>query len=369
MPSINDLLQDESIRHQVALQGYSTGVVQRIMAVLNRSDARLAAELAVLLEGMTSTTFQMERLESLLTSVRSLSSAAYDQIGKALTDELREFVAYEVSYQHQMLVSHVPVAVHVAAVSAESVYAAALARPFQGLLLKSVWSDLDAQKFKRVRQSIAQGYVEGKTTDQIIRELRGTRAKGYEDGLIQRDRRDVEAVVRTALGHTAGMAQDRVMEANTDLLKALQWSSTLDLRTSAPCRIRDRLLYAPGDHKPIGHKVPWLAGPGRLHWRCRSCQVPVLKSHKELGIDIPEIVVDGQTRASLDGQVPCDTTYADWIRKQSAARQDQVLGPTRGKLLRQGKLEMAEMYTARGELLTLDNLRIRDVEAFNRAGL
>lgn len=369
MESVNDLLQDESIRHQVALQGYSTGVVQRIMAVLNRSDARLSAELATLLEGMTPTTFQMERLESLLTSVRSLSTATYDQMGKALSDELREFVAYEVSYQHQMLVSHVPVFMHVAAVSAESVYAAALARPFQGVLLKNVWSDLDAQKFKRVRQSIAQGYTEGKTTDQIIRELRGTRARGYEDGIIQRDRRDVEAVVRTALGHTAGMAQDRVMEANTDLLKALQWSATLDLRTSAPCRIRDRLLYTPGDHKPIGHKVPWLAGPGRLHWRCRSGQVPVLKSHKELGIDIPEIVAEGQTRASLDGQVPRDTTYADWIRKQSAARQDQVLGPTRGKLLRQGKLEMAEMYTARGELLTLDDLRIRDVEAFNRAGL
>ena len=58
---------------------------------------------------------------------------------------------------------------------------AALARPFQGVLLKNVWSDLDVQKFKKVRQSIAQGYVEGKTTEQIIRELRGTRAKGYED--------------------------------------------------------------------------------------------------------------------------------------------------------------------------------------------
>ena len=96
---------------------------------------------------------------------------------------------------------HLPVAVHVAAVSAEQIYAAALARPFQGVLLKNVWSDLDASKIKRVRQAIAQGFVEGKTTEQIIRELRGTRAKGYADGIIERDRRDVEAVVRTALGH------------------------------------------------------------------------------------------------------------------------------------------------------------------------
>lgn len=123
MDSVNNLLLDESIRHQIALQGYSAGVVRRIMAVLNRSDKRLAAELAVLLESMSPTTFQMERLESLLSSVRSLSTAAYNQMGKDLSAELREFVAYEVSYQHQMLVSHVPVAVHVAAVSAKSVYA------------------------------------------------------------------------------------------------------------------------------------------------------------------------------------------------------------------------------------------------------
>lgn len=367
--SVNDLLQLESIRHQVALQGYTTNVLHRLLAVLNRSDKRLMAELAEKLADFDPTLFSMERLESLLTSVRSLSAATYAELGQELTKELREFVGYEVSYQHQMLTDHLPVAVYVAAVSAEQVYAAAMARPFQGVLLKDVWADLDANKMKKVRQAIAQGFVEGKTTDQIIRELRGTRAKGYEDGLIQRDRRDVEAVVRTAVGHYAGKAQDKVMEANADLLKALQWSATLDLRTSPQCRIRDRLLYTPDTHKPIGHKVPWGAGPGRLHWRCRSGQVPVLKSHKELGIDIPEIEVGGKTRASMDGQVPAETSYADWLKKQSAARQDEVLGPTRGRLLRDGKLEMADLYSARGELLTLDDLRKRDAEAFRLAGV
>lgn len=369
MDSVNDLLLQEHIRHQVDLQGYTTNVLSRILAVLNRSDKRLAAELAVALESMDATMFSMERLESLLTSIRSLSAAVYAEMGLELTKELKEFVAYEVAYQQQMLVSHLPVSVHVASVSAEAVYAAAMSRPFQGVLLKNVWSELDATKMKRVRQAIAQGFVEGKTTEQIIRELRGTRAKSFEDGLIQKDRRDVEAVVRTALSHTAGVAQDNVMEANVDLLKALQWSATLDLRTSSMCRIRDRLLYTPGTHKPMGHKVPWLAGPGRLHWRCRSGQVPVLKSFKELGIDIPEIEVGGKTRASMDGQVAAETSYADWLKKQSAKRQNEVLGPTRGRLLRDGKLQMAGLYTARGELLTLEDLRKRDAEAFRLAGL
>lgn len=369
MESVNDLLLAESIRHQVDLQGYSGGVLSRLLAVLRRSDARLVAELGEKLEGLDASTFSMERIESLLTSVRSLSAATYQELGYELNKELQEFVAYEVSYQQQMLVQHLPVGVHVAAVSAEQVYAAALARPFQGVLLKNVWAELDRAKMKKVRETIAQGFVEGKTTDQIIRELRGTRAKGYADGIIERDRRDVEAVVRTAIGHTAGFAQDRVMEANGSLIKAIQWSATLDARTSSQCRIRDGLLYSPEDRKPMGHKVPWLAGPGRLHWRCRSGQVPVLKSHKELGIDVPEIVVEGRTRASMDGQVPADVTYRQWIKEQSAARQDEILGPTRAKLIREGKMELPEMYSPTGKAYTLDELRARDSEAFRLSGL
>ena len=369
MDSVNDLLQDESIRHQVALQGYTTSVLHRILAVLNRSDKRLAVELQIAIDGMDATTFTMDRLEALLTSIRVMSAATYKELGQELNKELEAFVLYEVSYQTQMLEHHLPVNVHVAAVNAAQVYSAAYSQPFQGVLLRDVWKDLDAAKMKKVRQAIAQGFVEGKTTDQIIRELRGTKAKGYEDGLIQKDRRDVEAVVRTALSHTAGKAQDNVMAANADLIKALQWSSTLDLRTSPQCRIRDRLLYTPDDHKPIGHKVPWLSGPGRLHWRCRSGQTPVLKSFKDLGIDIPEFEVGDKTRASMDGQLPAETSYADWIKKQSAARQDAVLGNARGRLLRDGRLELADLYSAKGELLSLNDLRKQDAAAFKRAGL
>lgn len=369
MESINTLLQDEVIRHQLYLQGFEAGGVLRMLKVLAKVEAQLMPELLAAIEDMDASDFKMSRLESLMGSIKAMSTAGYQQIGADMLAELHDFTEYEVGYQQQMLVHHLPAVVHVAAIAPQQVYAAAMARPFQGVLLKGVWKDLSAQSMKRVQQTIAMGVVSGKTTEQIVREVKGTKANNYTDGLQEKSRRDVRNVVRTAIGHTAGFVQDKVMEANDDLIKAVKWSSTLDLKTSPPCRIRDGLLYKPGTHEPIGHKVLWLAGPGRLHWCCRSGQVPVLKSFKDMGIDIPEVDVDGRTRASLDGQIPADTTYPEWIKRQSAARQDDVLGPTRGKLMREGRMSLEEMYTKRGIPLTLDELRKKDEEAFKRAGI
>lgn len=369
MPSVNDLLLDTAIQHQVDLAKYENHIVRRMMAILNRSDSRLFAELTAALSHMDAESFTVERLESMLGSVRALNAQAYAQVGDELRRELRDFVDYEASYQKQALESVLPVQVHVASVNSEIVYAAALSRPFQGVLLKDALSGLDVARAQKIRQAIALGFTESKTTDQIIRELRGTKARGYADGLMEGSRRDVASVTRTALGHFAGFVQDRTTEANVDIIKAIKWSATIDLRTTPICRIRDGKLYAPDTHKPIGHDLPWLSGPGRAHWCCRSAQAYVLKSNKDLGIDVPDVVMVGKTRATLDGQAPADVSYADWLKKQSAARQDDVLGPTRGKLMRDGGLELKDMYGAKGAYLDLTQLRAKDAEAFRRAGL
>jgi hypothetical protein len=106
--------------------------------------------------------------------------------------------------------------------------------------------------------------------------------------------------------------------------------------------------------KPIGHSASYLAGPGKAHWGCRSVAVPVTKSWRELGFDNDEL--DEGTRSSMDGYVPAETTYKDWFGKQSAARQNEILGPTRGKLYREGKYTLNRFYNDRGRVIPLEQL-------------
>lgn len=370
--SVNQRLADASIDHGIDLLHYANGVVLRMIALLNRVDADLAAALSAALERLPAESFTVERLEGLLGSVRSLNQMAYAATGSELLHELRRLVEYEAGHQYDLFGAVVPpqvqASVGIAAVNVEQVYAAAMARPFQGRLLREWAAGIEAGRMQRIRDAVRMGYVEQQPIADIVRRVRGTRARGYSDGIIEIDRRHAEAVVRTAIGHTAGVTRDRFYEGNGGLVKAIQWVATLDARTSETCRPRDAKQYTPDTHKPIGHSLPWLGGPGRAHWSCRSSAVPVLKSWRELGGgDIQEFAPS--TRASMDGQVAAKTTYADWLQRQSAARQDEILGPKRGALLRKGGLELPDLYDHRGRYLTLDELRARDAAAFERAGL
>lgn len=180
----------------------------------------------------------------------------------------------------------------------------------------------------------------------------------------QMSRANAASIAKTAVGHLASTARQSFASANDHILKGKQWLSTLDNRTSKDCRIRDRLKYTL-DNKPIGHKVPYLQGPGKIHFCCRSTETYILKSSEELGIKVGEI--KDSSRASMDGQVPADTTYRDWLSRQSFTRQAEIVGETRAVLIRDGGMSPDEFYNDRGEWLTLDQLRNRDAQAFKDA--
>lgn len=359
--SVNERLADEAISRAVDLQQYANGLVRRMMALLNRSDADLSTRLSVVLESMPAESFSVERLDMLLQSVRALLADAYRQIGVDLPAELLQLVQAEAAYQLELFRSAIPpqvvASVGVAQVEVVQVYAAAMARPFQGVLLREVLSKLSDDKARTVRDQIRIGYVEQETIPQIVRRIRGTKAKGYSDGALQGPRRHLEAVVRTAVSHTASTVRDDFYRRNDDIIKAVRWLSTIDLRTSEICRLRDGLQYTPDAHKPIGHTYPWGSGPGRAHWNCRSTSVPVTKSWRELGVNMDDMTPT--ERASLDGAIPAAKTYLRWLSEQSAGRQDQVLGPERAAMFRAGKLSLLDMYDHKGRWLTLEEIAAR----------
>ncbi|HHK9912997.1 phage minor head protein [uncultured Enterobacter sp.] len=363
--TVNYRLQDETIAHGLYVNRYGTGVARRMVALLSKLDSELAAKLMVLLDGKRADTYSARRLASLLAGVRDLNQQAYESVNTALARELTRYVEYESGYQMdlfssvipQQILKHVPLQ----SIAPEQVYAGAVAQPFQGRLLKEWGKKLETDRLDKITNAVRSGFLQGETVEQIVKRVAGTPQRNREDGVINTARRDLAVVTRTAVNHMAATARQEFAQANSDIVKAKQWSSTLDTHTSQWCIIRDRKLYTL-DGKPLGHVVPYLRGPGKIHFCCRSSEILITKSWEELQIPLGEL--SNATRASMDGQVPAHTSYAEWLTRQPYARQEQVLGVTRAMMLRDGKITVPEMFNDAGEFLTLDELRRVDASAF-----
>jgi hypothetical protein len=62
------------------------------------------------------------------------------------------------------------------------------------------------------------------------------------------------------------------------------------------------------------------------------------------------------TRASENGQVPSSQTYEDWLRRQPPDAQDEIVGPARADLFRQGKIGLRDLVRGDRSVVTVREL-------------
>jgi SPP1 gp7 family putative phage head morphogenesis protein len=230
---------------------------------------------------------------------------------------MMDFAGVEMAFQADSIRGAIPIEFNIVQPAPAHVWAAAVARPFDGILLKDALSGIGAGRQRKIDQAIRRGYLLGKTTDQITRELYGTRAAKYKDGIMPSfARKDVSAIVHTAVSHVSSAAREKLYSQNDDIIGGVQIVATLDPETCEVCMGYDGQVYAIED-----------AIYSPFHYRCRCTTVPVVKSWRDLGLDIAELPPG--TRASMDGQVAATETYGSWLGKQSAAVQREALGPAR----------------------------------------
>ena len=108
MATVNESLRDEAIAHSVWISRYATGVANRMVKLLNETDAELSARLLDALDRLPADSFTVTRLESLLGSVRELNHQAVASMQSGLEGELLALSRNEVSYQLSLFDSLLP---------------------------------------------------------------------------------------------------------------------------------------------------------------------------------------------------------------------------------------------------------------------
>jgi hypothetical protein len=192
----------------------------------------------------------------------------------------------------------------------------------------------------------------GESLTQAVGRITGGTIDGVAvPGITKKAKAKASALAATAISAVTNEAALKSYQANNDVIKWVTQLSTLDNKTSDVCiaysgQTWDAMSLQPvaGSSLPFNGGPPWDAmslqpvagsslpfngGPPR-HFNCRSRLRPVTKSFKELGVDAAEIPAG--TRASMDGQVPADITFNQFLKKKPKSFQDALLGPKRAEL-------------------------------------
>lgn len=205
---------------------------------------------------------------------------------------------------------------------------------------------------------INESILNGESITQGITRVVGGTVNGVQvRGIMDISRGRAGALVSTAISSVVNAAALATFQANTDLIKALVQVSTLDNRTSDICIAYSGQTWDAETLEPInGSELPFNGGIPR-HFNCRSRIAPITKSFEELGIAANELRPG--TRASMNGQVPRDITFKEWLSGKSHEFQDKLLGKKRASLWRRKKITLTQLVDMRGNPMTIEQLEAK----------
>lgn len=354
--SSNDALVDLFMERAIDILRLEAGTRDKVIELLNALERELVALIAQIdPTGPARIRYQRDRLARLLKAVEESIRATYRTTDLLLAREIREIVDIEATWTGRAINAVTFLEFADAGITREFLSTLVSDVLIQGAPTKEWWSRQAGGLAEKFADEMRRGVAIGEPNANLIERVRG---KQGVRGLMDISRSSAERLVRSSVQTAANVAREAMYAKNDDLITALAWHSTLDTRTSTWCITRDKYLYSNDKkHKAVNGGPPWLEGPGRIHWQCRSAPIPVLKSWRDLGIDEDEI--PDTTRASMDGQVPHDLTFEQWLKKQSVARQNTVLGEGKADLWRRGKITFRDLLDQNGRPLTTEELRRR----------
>ena len=356
-------IEDAYLRHQINLEQYATGRVNKMMRTLRVMEDNILTTL----RKRKVSTFQKERLTAIMRSVRGDLASGYLRIGDTMRTDLERLSKIEADFNASSLTTATPEA-SINSIDANRLFTATQTRPFQGKTMNVWLRSLEYSQARLITNEVRQGWLLGETNDQIAARLTGNDVGA---GIFKHGRNNVSTIVRSSVNQLSAQARDRTFKANHDVIEAVEWIATLDGRTTVDiCAPRDGMLYTV-NQEPIDHGLPWDGGPGAIHWQCRSVSAPKIRGQKDIeraGLDFNKettshakstVRFDKDTKTVVGkgvrnpdavrrgaGQMYAPkTTYGEWFASQPAWFQKNVLGTKRYGDYRSGKFKIGKFDT------------------------
>ena len=326
---------EQSSRHSIYVQRYAGGLSNDYdpyqTNIINIVNSFLLASYDLDFRQFTS------RLNNMQRQVELEYSSYFDYV----TNDLQEFSASESEWQlEQTAIATEEEQEGLTPIILSGIWGAVLATPmvFESsntvITLNELFDSRVASQSKAIRDSINTSKVTNQTLKQA--QVAVTGKGGILSG---KDKSKNRTTVSTGTRHVAVNSRAEVAKKGEAI--GYQWISVIDSRTSTICRsLSEKLFYFTDKYNPYPPAHP----------NCRS--------------DVDFIYSRSDPIAKRE-------TYYEFLKKQSVEFQDDVLGPTRGKLFRNGGLTPEQFSALNVDQLfrpiTLQEMKEKNPTAFKKA--
>jgi hypothetical protein len=385
MTTANEKILDAIVERQISYIAYATGVTDSSSPFLRKTEDEIRTLIYSYYGRIEENPLYSRQGRSLIreleAKITTIRAEAWTSVFRNTRDELRQVAALEASTLAATIQSAVPVSLGLALPATEVLAAVVVSQPFEGKVLKDWINGGGAADINMITGRIKDGLVQGRTADEVVKEILGTTSSGRypRNAMIRKAERDMLAIVLTGVSSVSNEARNQLYESNSDVINEVIFVATLDSHTTFECADNDAKVF------PLGKspKPP-------LHFRCRSAIVPyvnpdnlltrpfnpttekqLLREYSEKnGLSIVgkrsklpyghKTKFDNYGRGRLRelvGQVPAKTSFDDFLRRRSNEFQDNYLGPARAKLYRDDPtMKMSKFVANNGRTLTLKEL-------------
>lgn len=349
---------DQVVRQAVYIERLKSQQAKDFDKVMKAVDEYLAKNVF----NLDLSTLTKRQLNAKLAKITKDLTEIYAGFGDEFKDTLGEVYKYQYAHEAQSLVNAYPLLAEAGLVSATATAAtvdAMLDTPLlldgkRGKLLGGLLDKFATSEAEAVSEMLRASHFNGESVAQVVKKIRGTKAAGYSDGMLAITKRHAVAIARTGIQHSAINARQQFGNDNSDFIEGKQFIAVLDGRTTKGCMARDKQIV-PLD-SPLNPP---------FHVGCRTSMIFILKEkYRGKNQDVAKYRRAGSER------IDYEDSYFDWLKRQPESFQNDTLGVTRAKLLRDGGLsskEFADLSLDKNfEPITLEEMKKKNPKIFEK---
>lgn len=322
-------ISDDLITYNLNLIKYGNKTTREVLTFLGKMEADILSQLDSDLPE-----WKKSRLNKVLKSIGETTTAYYEDIAASVGADLIPIPAAAQSAFNGAVAENIG-AEFTALASKKRLEAMATTSLIQGAPNAAWWKKQDTDLKFKIQNTLRQGHAQGVGIHSITRDMKSIMGVA---------KRTAETLVRTSIMTVNNDALEQLYKNNSDVVDKVEWLATLDSRTCKYCMSMDGRKYDLEATKP---QIP-------AHMNCRCIYSPVTKTWRQMGIDIDELE---PARRSMDDIVPGETTFDKFLDRKGKVFQDDMLGPGRAQLWRDGKITISDLVNNRGRELSLAELK------------